>query len=89
MEIYNKDRIDQGKRCKGRTPYETFIEGVALYKEKVYDETLLKKDLAQDISWGECFDTRSDVVFWLNDLEKDSRYRQFPSSIYEVRIFLH
>jgi len=37
MEIYNKDRINQGKRCKGRTPYETFIEGVALYKEKVYE----------------------------------------------------
>ena len=37
METYNKDRTNQGKRCKGRTPYETFTEGVELYKEKVYE----------------------------------------------------
>jgi transposase InsO family protein len=36
MKTYNKDRTNQGKRCKGRTPYETFIEGVEIYKEKVY-----------------------------------------------------
>lgn len=37
MESYNKDRTNQGKRCKGRTPYETFIEGVELYRQKVYE----------------------------------------------------
>lgn len=37
MEKYNKRRTNQGKRCKGRTPYETFIEGVALYKKMVYE----------------------------------------------------
>ena len=37
MDNYNKERTNQGKRCKGRTPYETFIEGVELYKEKVYE----------------------------------------------------
>ncbi|KAI8926720.1 UDP-glucose:glycoprotein glucosyltransferase-domain-containing protein [Entophlyctis helioformis] len=34
--------------------------------------------------WGECFDTRSDAVVWLNDLEKDSRYRNFPSSLSDL-----
>lgn len=37
MNSYNKDRTNQGKRCKGRTPYETFIEGVELYQNKVYE----------------------------------------------------
>ena len=37
MHEYNFNRTNQGKRCKGRTPYETFIEGVALYKQKVYN----------------------------------------------------
>lgn len=37
INTYNKDRTNQGKRCKGRTPYETFLEGVDLYKEKVYE----------------------------------------------------
>ncbi len=31
MRCYNNDRTNQGKRCKGRTPYETFLEG----KEKM------------------------------------------------------
>lgn len=37
MREYNFDRTNQGKRCKGRTPYETFSQGVQLYKEMVYD----------------------------------------------------
>ena len=34
MNEYNTDRTHQGKRCKGRTPMETFIEGIQLYNEK-------------------------------------------------------
>lgn len=37
MKNYNYERTNQGKRCKGRTPYETFIQGVEKYKEKVYE----------------------------------------------------
>ncbi len=37
MKIYNFERTNQGKRCKGRTPYETFTEGVLKYGEMVYD----------------------------------------------------
>lgn len=36
MRKYNLDRTNQGKRCKGRTPYETFTEGVELYNQMVY-----------------------------------------------------
>jgi hypothetical protein len=43
MEIYNKDRTNQGKRCKGITPYETFLEGVEKYKEKVYESKTEKE----------------------------------------------
>jgi transposase InsO family protein len=38
MKKYNFDRTNQGKRCKGRTPYETFTEGVLKYGEMVYDQ---------------------------------------------------
>jgi len=34
MREYNNDRTHQGKRCKGRTPMETFVEGMQLYNEK-------------------------------------------------------
>ena len=34
MKHYNVERTHQGKRCKGRTPMETFIEGKKIYKEK-------------------------------------------------------
>lgn len=37
MKKYNFDRTNQGKRCLGRTPYETFTEGVLKYGEMVYD----------------------------------------------------
>tara|TARA_Y100001936_G_C16038799_1_gene650216 strand:- start:957 stop:1580 length:624 start_codon:yes stop_codon:yes gene_type:complete len=37
MKKYNCDRTNQGKRCKGKTPCETFSEGVELYKKMVYD----------------------------------------------------
>ena len=43
MNKYNYDRTNQGKRCKGKTPYETFTHGVELYKKMVY-----KKELADE-----------------------------------------
>jgi transposase InsO family protein len=37
---YNTERTHQGKRCKGRTPMETFIEGKKLFNEKNIRETM-------------------------------------------------
>ena len=37
MNYYNYDRTNQGKRCKGRTPYETCLEGKELYQQLVYE----------------------------------------------------
>lgn len=34
MNEYNNERTHQGKRCKGRTPMETFIEGKEMYNQK-------------------------------------------------------
>lgn len=34
MEMYNNERTHQGKRCQGRTPKATFVEGKRLYEEK-------------------------------------------------------
>jgi transposase InsO family protein len=34
MNRFNNERTHQGKRCKGRTPMATFLDGLELYKEK-------------------------------------------------------
>jgi transposase InsO family protein len=36
MDKYNRDRTNQGRHCKGRTPAETFTEGLALYEKFVH-----------------------------------------------------
>ena len=35
-------------------------------------------------SWGESFDVRSDLVLWWNNLEQDSRYKRFSSSLQDL-----
>ena len=35
MDSYNKKRTNQGKRCQGRTPQQTFDDGYKLYKKYV------------------------------------------------------
>lgn len=37
METYNHDRTNQGKHCKGRTPMETFTDGMELCKKYVQE----------------------------------------------------
>jgi transposase InsO family protein len=39
MDRYNNERTHQGKRCQGRTPMTTFIEGKRLYEEKNLNES--------------------------------------------------
>lgn len=40
MVEYNTERTHQGKRCKGRSPMETFIDGKKLFNEKNIRETM-------------------------------------------------
>ena len=35
LDIYNKERTHQGKMCCGRTPPETFDDGMRIWKEKL------------------------------------------------------
>lgn len=37
MERYNKDRTHQGKRCQGKTPFETFLNNLPQARAKMYD----------------------------------------------------
>ena len=46
LRNYNFDRTNQGKRCKGKTPYETFSEGVELYRKMVYDSKEESEELS-------------------------------------------
>ncbi len=32
---YNHERTNQGKRCNGNTPYQTFLDGIKVFEEKV------------------------------------------------------
>jgi hypothetical protein len=35
ITYYNNDRTHQGKRCQGKTPMETFLDGMEVAKEKM------------------------------------------------------
>lgn len=37
MAWYNTERTNQGHYCKGRTPFQTLTDGLALYDQYVYD----------------------------------------------------
>jgi transposase InsO family protein len=39
IEYYNERRTHQGKMCNGRTPLETFVDGIAVFKEKAWQQT--------------------------------------------------
>jgi hypothetical protein len=39
---YNIERTNQGRDCQGRTPLQTFIEGLELYQKYVYDKEVIE-----------------------------------------------
>jgi transposase InsO family protein len=43
MTWYNNERTNQGRYCQGRTPTQTFIEGLELYQQYVYDKEVIKE----------------------------------------------
>lgn len=43
MTWYNNDRTNQGRYCQGRTPMETFLAGIDLYRQFVYDEEVIEE----------------------------------------------
>jgi transposase InsO family protein len=43
MAWYNMDRTNQGRHCQGRTPMQTFLDGLALYDQYVYDTSERKE----------------------------------------------
>jgi transposase InsO family protein len=46
MRYYNEDRTNQGRYCQGRTPLQTFLDGLELYKRFVYEEIVVEEDVA-------------------------------------------
>lgn len=40
MDLYNKARPHQGKRCQGRTPMQTFLDTLDLTKDKMRDSVM-------------------------------------------------
>lgn len=40
LDEYNKDRTHQGKMCNGRTPMETFVDGMKIWKQKNINQNL-------------------------------------------------
>jgi transposase InsO family protein len=46
MRYYNEQRTNQGKYCQGRTPQQTLLDGLDLYRRFVYEETVVEEDVA-------------------------------------------
>jgi transposase len=40
MKSYNETRTNQGKRCQGRTPMQTFTDGLELYQKYVFENPM-------------------------------------------------
>jgi len=40
MDYYNQERTNQGRYCQGRTPLQTFKDGLNLYQEYVFDNDM-------------------------------------------------
>jgi transposase InsO family protein len=47
MDYYNKKRTNQGRYCQGRTPYETFTEGLGLYQQYVFENPVELKEVME------------------------------------------
>jgi transposase InsO family protein len=47
MDYYNHERTNQGKHCQGRTPYETFTDGLSLYQQYVFENPIETKEVIQ------------------------------------------
>ena len=40
LQYYNRERTNQGRYCQGRTPFETFQNGLELYQRYVFDSNM-------------------------------------------------
>lgn len=47
MDYYNKERTNQGRYCQGRTPYETFTDGLGLYQQYVFENPVEVKEVME------------------------------------------
>lgn len=43
MHWYNTERTNQGRYCQGRTPIQTFIDGLDIYQQLVYDKEVMQE----------------------------------------------
>lgn len=43
VKYYNQKRTHQGKKCLGRTPWQTFLDGKEIVKEKILDRKITKE----------------------------------------------
>jgi len=50
LYCYNNERTNQGARCQGRTPMQTFIESLHLVREKMLDEITVDNATCQLLS---------------------------------------
>lgn len=46
MTLYNAERTNQGKYCQGRTPLQTFTDGLELYRNRVFDYGVEEREAA-------------------------------------------
>jgi transposase InsO family protein len=47
MDYYNRERTNQGRYCQGRTPYETFVDGLDLYRQYVFENPVVAEEVIQ------------------------------------------
>ena len=46
MAYYNGERTNQGRYCQGRTPRQTFIDGLPVYQKYVFEKEVVENEAA-------------------------------------------
>jgi UDP-glucose:glycoprotein glucosyltransferase len=57
------------------------LESVGFSSSEAIDLISSPMESKSDIEWGACFNVKTDLAIWLNDIEKDAMYAQFPSGL--------
>lgn len=73
------------RMMKTENDYFSKLESLGLSTGAAFDlVTSTPPSMSNSIDWGDCFNTKSDSTIWINDLERDAMYRQFPKSLYSL-----
>jgi hypothetical protein len=69
---------------KAENVYLSHLESFGVNLNKAFELIASTPSSSGLLDWGDCFNTKSNHILWINDLENGGVYRQFPRSLYSL-----